>query len=259
MNLNLKQNKLIIVGVAILVVALGFLYVSEPLAIIGENLNIQYEGTCVDGQIKVCKNDSMEIQWCITNYDDFGAMDNWSLGVEIRSPSGQVYNTTYNGLDPIPIDTEVVFSTVWQGLTFDTEGVWELFAVILEGTTLDDEDYVIDRIDNQEIFVEDCNPEPEDVDDNLVPDDEQGENDTTNDDNDNDGILNAVDNCPDKANPTQLDSDGDGIGNACDSTPYGSIDGEEMDIVKVITDNWLYIVIGIIALAVIVVVGKRFL
>ncbi|GAA6171361.1 hypothetical protein NBRC116592_10310 [Colwellia sp. KU-HH00111] len=45
---------------------------------------------------------------------------------------------------------------------------------------------------------------------------------TTNTDNDNDGILNTVDNCPDDANSDQLDSDSDGLGNVCDPTPYGS-------------------------------------
>ena len=282
MNLNLKQNKLIIVGVAILVVALGFLYVSEPLAIVGENQIIQYKGTCVDGNIKICLDDAMEIEWHIMNYHDFGEITNWSLFAEVHEPSGTSYETTYYGESPIPIDTEVVFSSVFDGHTFDVEGSWALLTVTLTGTTLDNTNYVIDNISNQIILVENCsldddtdgdlvpnsedncptvyNPDQEDTDNDGIGDacdndDEQDDN-TTNDDNDNDGILNAVDNCPNKANPTQLDSDGDGIGNACDSTPY--VD-EEMDIVKIITDNWLYIVIGIIALAVIVVVGKRFL
>jgi len=44
-------------------------------------------------------------------------------------------------------------------------------------------------------------------------------------DNDNDGVPDADDNCPNTANTNQLDSDGDGIGNACDATPWGASSG----------------------------------
>lgn len=40
-------------------------------------------------------------------------------------------------------------------------------------------------------------------------------------DSDNDGVDDAIDNCPNVANPNQTDSDNDGTGNACDSTPNG--------------------------------------
>src|SRR5687767_8541924 len=40
-------------------------------------------------------------------------------------------------------------------------------------------------------------------------------------DTDGDGAADAVDNCPQYANPDQTDSDGDGAGDACDSTPNG--------------------------------------
>ena len=36
-------------------------------------------------------------------------------------------------------------------------------------------------------------------------------------DDDNDGVVNAMDNCIDKYNKDQTDSDKDGIGNVCDS------------------------------------------
>ena len=38
----------------------------------------------------------------------------------------------------------------------------------------------------------------------------------TNDDNDNDGKINSIDNCPNNYNPNQEDTDGDGIGDVCD-------------------------------------------
>lgn len=43
---------------------------------------------------------------------------------------------------------------------------------------------------------------------------------TDNDDNDEDGVENSVDNCPEVYNPLQEDIDGDGLGNVCDSDNY---------------------------------------
>ena len=37
-------------------------------------------------------------------------------------------------------------------------------------------------------------------------------------DNDDDGIVNSLDNCPDTSNPDQKDTDGDGIGDVCDDS-----------------------------------------
>jgi len=39
------------------------------------------------------------------------------------------------------------------------------------------------------------------------------------DDIDGDGVKNAMDNCPNNANPTQADEDGDGLGDVCDPCP----------------------------------------
>lgn len=45
-------------------------------------------------------------------------------------------------------------------------------------------------------------------------------------DYDNDGVLNANDNCPLSVNPDQADTDGDGVGNACDSVNDLDKDGD---------------------------------
>ena len=46
-----------------------------------------------------------------------------------------------------------------------------------------------------------------------------GAGDACDDENDSDGVLDAVDNCPDLANPDQADADGDGFGDVCDICP----------------------------------------
>lgn len=46
-------------------------------------------------------------------------------------------------------------------------------------------------------------------------------------DRDGDGVLNAADNCPDNANPTQTDTDMDGKGDACDVCPMDSNPGTQ--------------------------------
>lgn len=42
-------------------------------------------------------------------------------------------------------------------------------------------------------------------------------------DDDNDGIENSIDNCPQTANPDQKDTDGDGVGDVCDATPSNKV------------------------------------
>ncbi|MFA5298032.1 MAG: endonuclease, partial [Lutibacter sp.] len=52
--------------------------------------------------------------------------------------------------------------------------------------------------------------------------------DQPNADSDNDGILDADDNCPTMANPDQADADGDGVGDVCDACP-NTPTGETVD------------------------------
>ena len=55
-----------------------------------------------------------------------------------------------------------------------------------------------------------------------------GGGDPATDDSDQDGLTDAVDNCPALPNPAQTDTDGDGIGDLCDPCPLvpaGSSDG----------------------------------
>ena len=48
---------------------------------------------------------------------------------------------------------------------------------------------------------------------------------TTGSDIDADGVLDAVDNCPNVSNPDQVDDDGDGKGNSCDPCPVDANPG----------------------------------
>ncbi|MDP2306508.1 MAG: thrombospondin type 3 repeat-containing protein [Pseudomonadota bacterium] len=64
-----------------------------------------------------------------------------------------------------------------------------------------------------------------DADNDGVSDDEDlcpGFDDTITGDTDHDGFCDALDNCADDYNPTQVDADGDGLGNACE----GDTDGD---------------------------------
>ena len=51
-----------------------------------------------------------------------------------------------------------------------------------------------------------------------VDSDGHGQGDACDLDDDNDGVLDGLDNCPSQANPGQEDTDGDGLGDACDAS-----------------------------------------
>ena len=87
-----------------------------------------------------------------------------------------------------------------------------------------------------------------------------------NGDIDNDGISNAEDNCPNKANPGQVDSDNDGIGDVCDNCPQKANPGQadsdndgKGDVCDSWLPPWIYIVlgIGIILLLIILILRRR--
>ncbi|WP_156879153.1 thrombospondin type 3 repeat-containing protein [Salinimicrobium xinjiangense] len=72
---------------------------------------------------------------------------------------------------------------------------------------------------------------PDDDNDGVPNDDDNCPNDYNPDqsDVDGDGYGDVCDNCPDVYNPYQLDSDNDGLGNACDPTPGGDDTGDVLE------------------------------
>ncbi len=56
-------------------------------------------------------------------------------------------------------------------------------------------------------------------------------------DSDNDGVIDANDNCPNDSNSDQADNDNDGIGNVCDSTPDGTVTDSDSDGIEDSVDN----------------------
>jgi MYXO-CTERM domain-containing protein len=56
-------------------------------------------------------------------------------------------------------------------------------------------------------------------------------------DSDGDGVSDALDNCPDDANPMQEDADMDGLGDACDDCPMDALNDADADMACDGTDN----------------------
>ena len=64
---------------------------------------------------------------------------------------------------------------------------------------------------------------------------------TTVPDSDNDGIADAIDNCPDFYNPSQTDSDGDNIGDDCEcyAANIDGIDPVNFEDFALLAAHWL--------------------
>jgi len=67
--------------------------------------------------------------------------------------------------------------------------------------------------------------------------DTDGAGDACDDDDDGDGVLDPVDNCPMTPNADQADTDGDGLGTACDVCPFDGDNDADADGVCGDTDN----------------------
>jgi len=229
----------IIIIIATLIVLAIFFGLPSMQHFDTENHYIDYDGTWVNGNIPMSYGDPMQLPMLIGDGYNEELIADWEFTMTIESPSGITYDGIYHceqsaaeyylQLDPYHIIVP------FDGDAFDELGLWTITSGELTGINNDMNRVVVDSLTTVgHIEVTELNPI---------------------EDNDNDGISNSEDNCPDTYNPSQEDSNNDGIGDACETpSPYDPPDNDE-DFLSIPGFTFLFV---LTSLFIAVIARKRF-